>query len=52
MIYPTSDGKGFSFYRCYIHSVVNRFGNDFLFLIYMRDQDGCIILDISICIVS
>ena len=43
MIYCMSNGKEFSFCQCYIYS------NDFLSPIYMRDQDGNIILNTSIC---
>ena len=34
MIYPASDRKKFSFHRYYIYSIVNKFGNDFIFPIY------------------
>ena len=50
MIYPSFDGKEFGFYKCYVYGMVNRFGNDFLSPIYIRDGDGdgCFILDTSI----
>jgi len=49
MIYPTSDGEEFGFHKCYLYGMVNRFGNDFLFPIYIRDQGSYFILNTSIC---
>ena len=49
IIYSISYSKKFGFYRSYIHGMVNGFGDDFLAPIYMRDQDGYFVLDISIC---
>ena len=48
IIYSVFDGKEFSFYHCYVYGMMNRFVNDFLSPIYMRDWGDYIILDTSI----
>jgi len=48
MVNSISNGEKLGFYRCYIHYIMNRFGNNLLISIDIWDQSGYIVFDTSV----
>ena len=48
MIYTVSNGKKLSFSRCYIHCMMNKFGNNFLVSVNMQNWSSPIVFDTGV----